>query len=367
MNSEDGSTRPGEKGVRSHDEQKILMNDPPSWLRATATRGVVVTLIAAAIVSVLVLSVLLIQVWLLIFAGLLLAVLLSTAADAVTRWTGSPRGVSLAVVLLLLTLTLGAATVTLWPSISEQADELTTRLPAAWSELRGWIDDRPWGEWLVGRIDPERVVSQQDMVNQATSALSSTATAIGGLVVMLFIGIYVAAEPSLYLCGIRRLLPQAAHERFDTLTEELGGVLRWWLVGKLLSMTIVGVMTTLGLWLLNVPLALAFGLIAAALTFVPNIGPVLSVVPPALLALTDEPRTAAYVVALYLAIQTIESYAITPIIQRRTVSLPPALTITAQVALGLLVGPLGVAVATPLTAVGMTAVRVLYLEPKEQS
>jgi predicted PurR-regulated permease PerM len=132
-------------------------------------------------------------------------------------------------------------------------------------------------------------------------------------------------------------------------------------------MAIVGVMTTLGLWLLNVPLALAFGLIAAALTFVPNIGPVLSVVPPALLALTDGPWTAAYVVALYLAIQTIESYAITPIIQRRTVSLPPALTITAQVALGLLVGPLGVAVATPLTAVATTAVNVLYVEPKEQT
>lgn len=343
------------------------MIEAPSRLRATAARGAVVTLIAVAIVSALALSVLLIQVWLLVFAGLLLAVLLSTAADSVTRWTGSPRGVSLALVLLILTLTVGAATFALWPSISEQADELTTRLPAAWSELRGWIDDRPWGEWLVGRIDPERVVAQQDMVNQATSALSSTATAIGGLVVMLFIGIYVAAEPSLYLCGIRRLLPQMAHGRFDTLTQELGSVLRWWLVGKLLSMTVVGVMTSLGLWLLNVPLALVFGLIAAALTFVPNIGPVLSVVPPALLALTDEPRTAAYVVALYLAIQTVESYAITPIIQRRTVSLPPALTITAQVAFGLLVGPLGVVVATPLTAVAVTAVRVLYVEPKEQT
>lgn len=142
-------------------------------------------------------------------------------------------------------------------------------------------------------------------------------------------------------------------------------MLRWWLVGKLLSMSIVGLLTTAGLWLLGVPLALAFGLIAAALTFVPNIGPVLSVVPPALLALTDEPRVAAYVVALYVGIQTVESYAITPIIQRRTVSLPPALTITAQVALGFLVGALGVAVATPLTAAVMTIVRVLYVERGE--
>ncbi|MGE3707077.1 MAG: AI-2E family transporter, partial [Vicinamibacterales bacterium] len=165
-----------------------------------------------------------------------------------------------------------------------------------------------------------------------------------------------------YRGGVRRQLPPAAHPGFDEVSRELGRVLRWWLVGKLLSMSIVGVMTTVGLWLLGVPLALVFGLLAAALTFVPNIGPVLSVVPPALLALVDEPRVAAYVLGLYLGIQTVESYAITPIIQRRTVSLPPALTITAQVALGLLVGALGVAVATPLTAAAMTVVRVLYLE-----
>jgi predicted PurR-regulated permease PerM len=101
---------------------------------------------------------------------------------------------------------------------------------------------------------------------------------------------------------------------------------------------------------------------AAILTFVPNFGPILSVVPPALLALADEPRRAAYVIVLYLAIQTVESYAITPLIQRRTVSMPPALTIAAQVVLGILTGPIGVAVATPLTAAAMTAIRIAYVE-----
>jgi predicted PurR-regulated permease PerM len=98
------------------------------------------------------------------------------------------------------------------------------------------------------------------------------------------------------------------------------------------------------------------------LTFVPNFGPILSVVPPALLALADEPRLAAYVVVLYLAIQTVESYAITPLIQKRTISMPPALTITAQVVLGVMVGAIGVAVATPLTAAAMTAIRLTYVE-----
>lgn len=86
------------------------------------------------------------------------------------------------------------------------------------------------------------------------------------------------------------------------------------------------------------PLALTSGLLAAALTFIPNFGPVLALVPPALLALATDPTQAVYVVLLYLAIQTVESYAVTPLIQRRTVSMPPALTITSQIVLGVLVG-----------------------------
>jgi predicted PurR-regulated permease PerM len=187
-------------------------------------------------------------------------------------------------------------------------------------------------------------------------------SAVGSAVVILFVGIYVAAQPTLYHHGLRRLAPIHARRRLDTVLLEVTSVLRWWLVGKLLSMTLVGVLTTAGLWLLEVPLALTFGLLAAALTFIPNFGPILSVVPPAILALAEEPRRALYVGALYLAIQTVESYAITPLIQRRTVSLPPALTITSQIVLGVLVGAIGVAMATPLTAAVMTVVRMLYVE-----
>jgi predicted PurR-regulated permease PerM len=154
----------------------------------------------------------------------------------------------------------------------------------------------------------------------------------------------------------------AGRNRADAVLREIVDVLRWWLIGKILSMILVGVLTTVGLWALDVPLALTFGLLAAALTFIPNFGPVLSVVPPAILALAEDPTRALQVGALYLAIQAVESYAITPLIQRRTVSMPPALTITSRIVLGVLVGGIGLAVATPLTAAAMTAVRMLYVE-----
>lgn len=337
-------------------------SDRPGTPRDLATRAAVVTLVAGATVGLLALIIVAAEVWLLIFAGLLFAVLLSAAADAVSGWLRWSRGLSLALGLVALLLATCAAGVALWPSISEQVAQLARDLPAAVRDLRGWLGDRAWGEWLLGRADPDQVVPQDAMVSQASGALTSTARAIGALLVVLFVGIYVAAQPGLYHDGLRRLLPTRARTRADEVIYEVVGVLRWWLVGKLLSMTVVGVLTTSGLWLLDVPLALTFGLFAAVLAFVPNFGPVLSVVPPALIALASDPRLAAYVVALYLVIQTVESYAVTPLIQRRTVSMPPALTITAQVVLGLLVGVIGVAVATPLTAVAMTAIRRLYVE-----
>ncbi|MCL4811849.1 MAG: AI-2E family transporter [Vicinamibacteraceae bacterium] len=331
-------------------------------LRTLAARAAVVTLSVVAVVAVTALFVLAAKVWLLMFAGLLVAVLLSAAADAVSRWSGLGRGLSLAAAVIALVLIVVTAALALWPSVSDQVDQLATALPAAVRELRAWMADRAWGEWLLGRADPGQVVRDAGVVGQATGALMSTASAIGGLVLMLFVGIYGAAQPDLYRRGVLRLVPVGARGRIDHVLHEVVGVLRWWMVGKVLSMTVVGVLTTAGLWLLGVPLALTFGLIAALLTFVPNFGPILSVVPPLLLALVDEPRLAAYVVLLYLAIQTVESYAITPLIQRKTVSMPPALTIAAQVVLGILVGAIGVAVATPLAAAAMTAVRLLYVE-----
>ena len=342
------------------------MNDPSPHsarpLRVLAPSAAVVTLTVVAIVSALALVVLTAQTLLLVFAGLLFAVLLSTAADALSHWLALPRGLALGLVGLAIIVAMVGASLALWPAISEQTEQLAQALPNALQEVRAWLAARAWGSWLLGRADPQQIAQNQAVVQHATGAITSTAGATAGLLVIVFVGVYVAAQPSLYHRGVCRLVPVPARDRCDRVIRAVAGVLRWWLIGKLLSMALVGVLTTCALWLLDVPLALTFGLIAAALTFVPNFGPILSVAPPALLVVGDDPRLAAYVVGAYLAIQTVESYAVTPLIQRRTVALPPALTIAAQVALGSLVGPLGVAVATPLTAAAMTITRLLYVK-----
>lgn len=334
----------------------------PVDLRLLGKRTAVVVATALAIVAVVALLVLAAEVLLLVFAGLLFAVLLSSLADALVRISGMGRGIALGLTILVLLAGAVGTVWALWPSVSEQADQLARELPAALRELRGWFQQRDWGRWLLGRGDPDQMADGAAVVDQAKGVMLTTVSAVAGFVIVLFVGLYVAAQPSLYRRGLRQLVPVAGRPRADEVLCEVTSILQWWLMGKILSMVLVGVLTTAGLWWLEVPLALTFGLLAAALTFIPNFGPVLSVVPPALLALADEPTRAVYVVALYLAIQVVESYAVTPLIQRRTVSMPPALTILSQLVLGLLVGGIGVAVATPLTAAAMTMIRMLYVE-----
>ena len=328
---------------------------------STAARTAVVTGVAAGVLLLVWLLLTAAHIWLLVFAGLLLAVLFSAAADGLRSLTGMPRGLALLVALTMFAGAVAGLAWLLWPSVSDQVNQLARELPAAIVELKRWVESHDWGRWLLGQTDPAEM-GNDVALDQATNVVMRTVGGVGSLVVILFVGIYVAADPGLYHRGLRRLFPERRRPQLDAVIFDVSSVLRWWLVGKLLSMTLVGVLTTIGLWWLDVPLALTFGLLAALLTFIPNFGPILSVVPPALLALVEDPGKALSVAILYLAIQTVESYAITPLIQRRTVSMPPALTITAQVVLGVMVGAIGIAVATPLVAALMSAIRMTYVE-----
>ena len=127
-------------------------------------------------------------------------------------------------------------------------------------------------------------------------------------------------------------------------------------------MTVVSIVTTLGLSLLDVPVALALGLIAGAFDFVPFVGPIVAAVPGVLVSLDAGLTHASSVALLYLAIQVFEGYILTPLIEQRSVKLPPAVTVGAQVVLGVLIGPIGVIFATPVTAVTAVMIHQLYVK-----
>ena len=336
----------------------------PNSLNVRARRALVTASITIAVLLFVLLLWYAVDVCLLVFAGILLAIFLRSLSDWFSSRTNLSGGWSLAVVVLALILILSGGLWMLAPDVAAQVDQLTDSLPRAARQLSQTIERYQWGRQLLAHVpEPGALMSNRaDVLARITGVFSMTLGVIANFVIFLFIGIYLAAEPDLYKSGLVQLLPANWRARADEVLNAVGQTLRWWLLGRLISMVVVGVVTAAGLWLLNVPLALTLGLLAAFLNFVPNIGPLLSVIPAALLALTESPTRALYVLLLYLTVQAFESYMLTPFVQRRTLSMPPVLTIIAQVVLGVLLGWIGLVIATPLTAVALVIVKMLYVE-----
>ncbi|MFN7134554.1 MAG: AI-2E family transporter, partial [Myxococcales bacterium] len=171
-----------------------------------------------------------------------------------------------------------------------------------------------------------------------------------------------AANPSLYTGGAIRLVPLALRPGARELVHALATTLRWFLIARVVSMLAVGLLTWLTLWALGVPLAAVLGLIAGTLTFVPYAGPMLAAIPIVLVAFTEGVSTGLWALLLYTAIQSIEGFFITPYVQERAVALPPAMTLLAEVFMGVLFGAFGVVISVPLAAAALVVVRHVYLK-----
>jgi predicted PurR-regulated permease PerM len=144
--------------------------------------------------------------------------------------------------------------------------------------------------------------------------------------IILFVGVYGAADPQLYAGSAVRLIRPGARERGVEVLKTLGHALRLWLVGRILSMTVVAILTVIGLLIAGVPLAFTLGLIAGLLSFVPLMGPLVSSIPAILVGLSDSPMKAVWVIVVFCAVQFLETYFITPLIQKRAVATPLAVT-----------------------------------------
>lgn len=321
-------------------------------------------LLDAALILVAVLALALVvwfaaDVLLLLFGAVLVANALRAPTDALVAHTKLPGGLALALTAALLLGLLVAVGWLLVPQISEQLPQLVDNLTDTIKQL-----NRKLGlEALAEDMDLSSALpSPAGMLGGATSVISSTFGMLANVVILLVVAIYLAAAPRLYFDGAVRLFPQARRGRAEATLAAIGHTLRWWIIGQAIAMTVVGLLSYAGLKLLGVPLASALALIAFLTNFVPFIGPIVSGVPAVLVGFSEGADTALWVLLLYGGIQFFEGNFLTPMVQRESVSLPPALTIGAQVLFGVLFGVLGVIFATPLAAAGLVAVKMLYIE-----
>ncbi|MET4700935.1 putative PurR-regulated permease PerM [Constrictibacter sp. MBR-5] len=300
------------------------------------------------------------DVLLLVFAGVLFGVMLQGGGSWIAAKTGIHYRFGLAIFVVLLVGTAVVAATSAAPALIDQFNELWRQVPDAAGKLAARLDDYSWGKSLLDAIRPRELLSARSG-GMAASALFSTFGALGSFVLILFIGIYLAVAPGLYAQGATALFAPSVRPRAHKALRLGVHTLRHWIGAQLISMTVVGVLTGLGLWLLGIPLAFILGALAALLAFIPNIGPILAAVPAVLLAFADGPTTVLWVVGIYVAVQTVESYLITPVVQQESVSLPPVLTISVQLLLGSLYGILGLALATPLAALGLALIGSFYV------
>ncbi len=326
-----------------------------------AQRVLVVVAISATTAILLVLAWTIREVLLLTFAGILLAIFLRAPAEFLAARTGLRMRWSLALVIIALFAGICVVGYQFGPALVGHIGALSQGFAHALSGARDYLDQFSWARELMRRM-AQSFHPGSGTLSRVTGIFS---TLLGGAVatlVILIVGIYLSIEPDLYLNGALRLIPPRRRARARQVIGQLGHALRWWLVGRLSSMTVIGVMTWFGLWALGIPLAVPLALLAALLTFIPNIGPVLSALPAVLIGFEQGFMMAAYVALLYFAVQQVESYLITPVIQRHAVAMPPVLLLTVQLAMGLLAGVMGLVMATPLTVAMMVLIDMLYVQ-----
>ncbi|MFS8038363.1 AI-2E family transporter [Xanthobacter sp. AM11] len=289
-----------------------------------------------------------------VFAAVLMALALHALAEPFARITRCPERYAVFPVALLAFGGIGLTLYLFGSTIQAQVTELLNDLPTAWAAFERRFHLEGMGDDLLRRAEAAAPSSDR-VISAVQGVTTNVAQVLLGLFLVVVGGLYFAASPDLY----RRLFaslwaPQdrpAVLRRLDVVSEDL----RHFLKAQLIAMVVVGLLTFVGLTIVGVPSALALALFAGLAEFVPMVGPVMAAAPAVLIALTMGLDSGLWTLLVFVIVQQSESNVITPLLQQRMVSLPPAVTLFAVVAFGNFFGVMGVVLATPLTVLAFSA------------
>jgi predicted PurR-regulated permease PerM len=315
------------------------------------------------------------------FFGVLLGIVLSAGVDRLEPLR-IPRGIRASLIVILFFGAITGIGLLAAPRISSQLGEVRQQVPEAIDRVERWVQQRGGGVAEIikvvadtskaeggrerqqgGDVDLRQSLNQQiaNVGRHFFSVFSSTLSVLGGLIILIFVAIFVASDPGLYHRGLMHLFPHAARPRAGEVLSATATTLRRWLLMQMVAMLAIGTVTTVALLLLDVKAAVALGIIAGLLEFIPYVGPILSAVPAVGMAMVDGPEKAVYVVIAYIAIQQLEGVVIQPLLMKEGLKLPPIMTILGQALFALVFGFLGLLLAVPLMASVLVPVKLLYV------
>jgi predicted PurR-regulated permease PerM len=334
---------------------------------------------------------------LLTFLGVLFGVALTAGVNRLERFR-IPRGLGAVLIVMAFLGALAGIGALTAPSITGQLRELKTQLPDAIGKIQRWIHERQEGvSQVLEQVAPDAASPAGETAQRETTAagahqdkssgvnekappsapglsdqlggvarslfgfFSSTLSVLGGMLLILFIAIFVAVDPETYQGGLMHLFPHEARPRAREVLGATGTMLRRWLLTQSISMVIVGVLTTGVLLVMGVEAAIALGIIAGVLEFIPIAGPIIAAVPGVAMGFLDGPEKAVYVALAYVVIQQVESNVLQPLLMKKGLELPPVLTIVTQGVLSLVFGFMGLLVAVPMLAAAIVPIKMLYV------
>jgi predicted PurR-regulated permease PerM len=297
------------------------------------------------------------QALLVVMAGVLTALALRGASLWVARTIRVPYAAALAAIVVASVAALALGLYFLGAGIYRQADALAQQLPPAWDSMVDALRRQPSLSLLVPSPEPPAPhVNGERLLSGAGGVLE----VVSALVLAFFIGLYGAATPHAYGRVLLELVPPAGRPRAEAILDDVTTTLTRWLGGRAIAMALVGVIVTIGLYALKIPLAGILGALAGWLTFVEYLGAVASAAPALLLALSRGPAFVLGVGILFTVAHVLEGYIVSPLISRATVQIPPAFTLSSQIVMGSVFGVIGLTFATPVLIVATVLVRGLH-------
>src|SRR4051812_24249318 len=326
------------------------------------------------------------------FVGVLFGLAVGAGVDRLER-VGVRRGIAAVLIVLAAIGALFGIGAWITPTVRAQSAELRVKIPEAVDRVQGWIGRRE--ARLIGVVVGDSVAAQAHRTKDSTAStagaadsttstdpslrehlgtqlngatrylfpfISHTFEIVAGIFLIIFVAIYTAADPSLYHRGLMKLFPHRGRARAGEVLSRMAWVLRRWLVTQMIAMLTIGAATTIALLVLRVKAALALGIIAGLLEFIPTVGPALSSIPALAMGFIDSPEKALWVAVVYIGLHFFESHLVIPLLMKGGVDLPPVLTILSQALFTLLFGFLGLMVAVPALAAVVVAVKMLYVQ-----